>query len=160
MRPDDAVRLKALEKENTRPKRLALVSVSSTTTCQGRLRGEHGDHGAPGVLGQRSTQCQKVRTSAFEAELCSRIRAFAVTHPASATAAYTSGSCEMGSRSPAKRVQRLWRAEGLHVVPVRRRKPKVRGSNSDHILLAELVARSTLRRLMSPEVVSLGGSTK
>ena len=97
------------------------------------------------MLGQRSTQCHQVRTSAFEAELRSRIRAFAVTHPATATAASTSGSCEIGSRSTANRVRRLSRAEGLRVVPVRRRKPKVRcnsievrGSHSEHVWAIDL----------------------
>jgi putative transposase len=45
MRPEDVVRLKALEKENSRLKRL-LAEKSSTTTCSGRWLGETGEPGA------------------------------------------------------------------------------------------------------------------
>ena len=55
MRPEDVVRLKRLEKENARLKRL-WPRRSSTLTCSGRWLGETGEPGAAAQSGQASAE--------------------------------------------------------------------------------------------------------
>ena len=93
------------------------------------------------LLGQhRSTQRHQVRSCDLEAQLRSRIKALAVAHPRYGYRRIHVLLLRDGFNVNRKRVQRLWRLEGLHVAPVRRRKPRarrnpveVRGTHPDHV---------------------------
>jgi len=93
------------------------------------------------VLGQhRSTQRHQRCPSESEAALRARIRALAVAFPRYGYRRIHVMLLRDGFSVNRKRVQRLWRAEGLHVAPVRRRKPRARrnpmatrGTCPDHV---------------------------
>ena len=81
-----------------------------------------------------------MRSCDLEAQLRSRIKALAVAHPRYGYRRIHVLLLRDGFNVNRKRVQRLWRLEGLHVAPVRRRKPRarrnpveVRGTHPDHV---------------------------
>ncbi len=140
MKAEDAERLKELEKENGQLKRivadkelenLALKEIAKET-------GEPGleAHGGPDaqdrlqlserraceIAGQhRSTQRHQPKLASDDEALRRRPRKLSVRTPAGATVAPTATWSARASRATAKRIQRIWREEGLRV-PARRRK--------------------------------------
>ena len=88
----------------------------------------------------RSTQRHCVKHAEFEELLRSRIRALAVKYPRYGYRRIHVMLVRGGFQVNRKRVQRLWRLEGLSVAPVKRRKPKrrsgslvERGSHPNHV---------------------------
>ena len=147
MKADDAKRLKELERENARLKKLSRIrrsistcsrswprETSTPTAAATRivvLRDRFGvsERRASAVVGQhRSTQRLDPPTpSDEEATLRSWLRAFAVERPRWGWRRAYKGLRREGHRVNKKRVQRLWRAEGLKV-PYRKRKKRTPGS--------------------------------
>ena len=159
MRPDDVARLKTLEKENARLKRLLaekeldndmlgarqgkMVTPNQKRVAVAHLVAEFGvsqRRTCLDVSQHRSTQRHCTTRSDEEQALRVRIRALAVKYPRYGYPCIHVMLLRDGFSVNRKRVQRLWRAEGLLVQRPKRRKPKVRrnpivvrGAHPNHV---------------------------
>jgi len=145
MKADDAKRLKDLERENARLKRIVadkelrdrrapgdqpgkLVGPSGRRRAVEMLQSRLGlsQRRACAIVGQhRSTQRHTPAVPDPDRELCDRLRRFAKRHPRWGYRRAHAVLHREGWAVNRKKIQRLWREEGLRVPPKRRKRQRL-----------------------------------
>ena len=156
MKADDVKRLKALEAENARLKRIVADKELEIDALRGDQPGENGEPAAAGaeqfscsrsgwacrsggacaIVGQhRSTQRYEPAEPDPDRSLRAELRGFAESHPRWGYRRAHAVLQRQGWAVNRKKVQRLWRQEGLRVPPKRRKRQRLGDSDTDAGLL-------------------------
>src|SRR5437762_288509 len=135
MKADEAKRLKELERENARLKKLLAEAELEKAMLKELAEGNFSERFACRVVGQhRSTQRKaRVPQPIDDGELRGRLRAIAKAHPRWGYKMATRVVGREGWHVNRKRVQRLWRDEGLKRPAQGRKRRRVRLDTAERL---------------------------